>query len=433
MDEKAGTEVRKFRFAAYGFVDRRGGSVASANSELLEELLRNGHRVDFYTIERFLNPTELSRYAGYRFLPVGVRPILAGWKLVDRLPLGFWTYAYSQLSGWLHDSTIARRIAREHATQPYDFLLSLGLLAPFRVKGLPCLSWPQSAPQSEWEALRRLRPTLRQFIGRGLYAALALVYWRKQRQSRSRLAFSDRIVCGSRWTASQWQEFGFPAAAIQPIAYPIDLDQFQLVARAEEHVPVFRFLWLGRIVPRKRLDLLLAAFKLLRAQCPDVELLIVGRFTYAKGLARLLDEYAGVGGIDYRPAVAHDEIPRLLRQVDAIVQPSENEDIGSTVLEGLACGLPAIVGPTNGTRDYFGASSVVFEEYTPESLAAGMSRLMDTVRSGRAAVAADCRAAAERFLSVERVVAALEEVLATIAEGSGTVLAENATGRWKRD
>jgi glycosyltransferase involved in cell wall biosynthesis len=412
---------RRLAIAAYGIAARGGGSVASAGSLILDQLLCRGHRVDFYTARGYVDPAELNSHERYRYFPILAPRTAAGWKAIERMPEVVRPPAallYSQYSVACHDRAIARAIAEGHARQSYDVFLMLGHLAPFRIAGLPGVSWPQGPPLSEWRTLRSLRGPLEPYLGSGLYAALAILYRFKHRVSRRQVGFSDRIICGSLWAAGEWADFGVAPGSVRPIPYPIDLEMFRPAPSegvAAGEVPG-RFLWLGRIVPRKRLDLALAAFRLLKAARPEASLTILGDFPYAKGLRRLLSDHADVEGIDYRSSLARSEVPRLLRRADAIIQPSESENLGSAVLEGLAAGLPAIVGPTNGTKDYLGDSSIVFDAYTPEAIASAMAQMIDRIRSqGREAIASDCRSAAERHLAAGPIVDAVE---ATIREAS---------------
>jgi glycosyltransferase involved in cell wall biosynthesis len=421
-------EPRRLHLAVYGFVSRNGGSVASANFLLLDRLLSLGHTVEFHGIGGAHVPEGLIGRPGFTYTPTSVRPVLAGWRAMEaavpRRLRAVPTVVYAQLSNALHERAIGREVARRHAARPYDALVCLGLRAPFRVPGLPALSWPQGAPQTEWESLKSLRPVLRRYASPGLYQGLGALYRYKQATARRQLPFSDLILCGSRWTAARWVEFGAAPGAVLPLPYAFEVDTFSPAHRDPEPdgSTTFRFLWLGRIVPRKRLDLLLEAFQLLRAERPDVELLIVGAFGYARGYRRLLDEYAHVGGITHLSGVPRGEVPSLFRRVDAVVQPSENEDIGSAPLEALCCGIPSVVGPTNGTLDYLGDSAEVFDSYTPDSLKSSLSRMIDRVLSDRAAVSSSARASAEHFLTVDTVVSQFLDALRAVISRHGSAV-----------
>lgn len=391
--------------------------MATANYMILEQLLAEGHSIDFHAIGGFIRPDGLIGRDRFTFVPTTVGAIRAGWKVLEgvvpRRLRAAPTMAYSTLSNAVHEQAIAREIGRRHTARPYDVLLVMGTLAPFRVPGLRCVSWPQGPPQTEWEALRSRRADIVKYCGRGLYLGLGALYRQKQRASRRLLKHSDLIVCLSRWSAEGWERFGVARESIRAIPYPYDLNLFRPVPRVEEPGGPFRFLWLGRIVPRKRLDLVLAAFQRLRAHNPalNAELLVIGRFDYARGFRRLLEEYQELPGLIYRPSATREEVATLFSRVDCVIQPSENENLGSAVLEGLCCGVPAIVGPTNGTQDYLDGSSIVFDAYTPESVESAMQRMIERVQSDRPRLAQTARAAAERHLRLDHVTRQLVEAM----------------------
>src|SRR5439155_6455459 len=114
------------------------------------------------------------------------------------------------------------------------------------------------------------------------------------------------------------------------LPYPIDLDAFcPDDMQPDLEAPII--LSLGRLDPRKRLDLLLEAFAELRATLPTARLRIVGRQGHIPGELSLLEGFALRDAVDYQPAVPRGQVPRLLREAAVLVQPSENENFGSAV------------------------------------------------------------------------------------------------------
>jgi glycosyltransferase involved in cell wall biosynthesis len=407
---------RPLLIVAYGYVHKEGGSVASASYLILERLLESGHAIEFHAIAGFIVPEGLIGRPGFTYVPTSIGLIHAGWGLIKKVPQRLRSgpaFAYSLVSNAVHERAIGRKIAARHAERPFDRLLVLGMLPPFRVPGLRCVCWPQGAPNGEWEALRSLKRRVVAAAGRIAYASLAALYAFKQGQARRRVHLADVVLCGSCWSVENWVRLGVPRPACHALPYPVALEVFRPDGPKAESPPgVTTFLWLGRIVPRKRLDLLLDAYAQLRRDRQDVRLLVIGRFAYARGLQKQLDRFGPGEGVEYRASIPRSEVPALLRSADVLVQPSENEDIGSSVLEALACGTLAIVGPTNGTRDYLSASSLVLDAYTPESLRDAMARAIAMLERDRTAISAEGRATAERLFSITAVVARVEAILA---------------------
>jgi len=406
------------RIACYALVEQHAGSVASANYLILEELLRRGHQVDLFAKADFVRrPEGLDRWPHFRYEGVLLerlrslhdrwRPLLRGG--LERV-VEDWIYRR-------HLDAIARRVAERHREQPYDVLLFLGVGAQFEVDGLPAVAWLQGPPQTEWQAIYRLRHRLIALSGRMLYWKLRAFYRHRQRMAQRELARCRAVICGSEWSRRHVIAFGAPAECVFALPYPFDLELFRPEPNVRPRNPGRRtFLWLGRIDPRKRLDLMLEAFALLLEKRRDVHLEIIGRFTYAPEYRRLIETFPFPEHLTYAPYIARTEVPDLLRSVDVIVQPSEDENFGSTVAEALCCGKPVVVGPTNGTGEYCGAAAFRFERYTPASLCAALEAALHAIETDPVGLAAVARRIAEEQFDVRRIGERLEAILMQTAE-----------------
>jgi glycosyltransferase involved in cell wall biosynthesis len=125
------------------------------------------------------------------------------------------------------------------------------------------------------------------------------------------------------------------------------------------------FLCAGAIGPRKNQLNLVRAFWLLR----DHRLLIVGE--PAAGCRR----YAGLvrqkakDNVEFRHRVDHDEMPRLIAECRALVQPSYIETPGLSAMEAAAIGVPIIVSNVAPVREYFGDLAYYCDPSRPASIA----------------------------------------------------------------
>jgi len=408
------------RLALYGFVGAASGSLASANSLILDELLARGHSIDFFAIDQFIRREALPDHPRLDYIPIAHRGAQSVWRWFDRrggLIKRFGYSTFGPISNSLHYRLLGKAIRQRHREAPYDALLSLGLLSPWRLHGAPTVSWTQGTPNGEafWFA-RHLGDMLRYGAGR-LLVPIAGVYAFKFLEAAMLHPRSDHILCGSQWAVSSWQQFGVRRHKLSALPYVVDLAQFPVAASpADKPAEEVLFLHLGRIVPRKRFDLLLRGFALTRQREPAAKLLVVGGFSIAPGYRRLLDDPALNAGVEYRPVVPRSEVPGLLARADVIVQPSENENFGSAIMEGLASGRPVLLGPTNGTKDYISPGSLVFRDYTPEAVADGMCEMIRRVRADRPGLAADARAAAERYYDVRAVTEQLLAVVDTVQD-----------------
>jgi glycosyltransferase involved in cell wall biosynthesis len=417
----AGPAPKRLRLAVYGYINQGSGSGPASHYLMMRELLRQGHEVDLYAIANFVVAGGLAAFAKCNYLPVAIPwADIVLHQVLLRLPrwLG-WIPAqlFNFVRHALYYHQIEALIYRRHREQPYDALLVLDVISPFRRKaGLPIVNWPPGSPLGEWEGIRNCRTAFLRYSSRWLYRAL-LAYYRVRVALARRLHWRcDQLICASRWTASCWQRLGFPPQRITVIPFCLDLERFSPAAaaavRADDGIT---FLHLGRIVPRKRLDLLIEAFRLLRAEQPGVKLLIVGGLAYAQGYRRLLEPGKAPEGLEYKERVPREQIPDLLRRVDVLVQPSENEDFGSAVMEALACGVPVVVGPTNGTGEYGDKAVFPFPHYTTHDLLDALHAATIEIRSNRMALAAAARHAAALHFKPESIAVQLRRLLLDIA------------------
>jgi glycosyltransferase involved in cell wall biosynthesis len=174
---------------------------------------------------------------------------------------------------------------------------------------------------------------------------------------------------------------------------------------------------LGRLDPRKRLDLLLDAFAVVLEAVPGARLRIVGRPGYAPNQLSLLERFPRRDAVEYREAVPRQEVPALLREATVLVQTSENENFGSSVAEALACGTPVVVGPSNGTADYIDESSMTFGDYDPRPVADSILTVIQRRAERPGEVRASTRAAAERWFAAPAVADGLLEIIEQAVEG----------------
>ncbi len=406
------------RLAVYGHLNRDAGSSAASHYLLVEEMLRRGHFVDLYAIDGFVTPQDLARFPNLTYRPASLALADGAFRFCyTRLPRRVGAVPSFLVNTARHRAyyqRLAGMIRRRHRERPYDALLVLDLFSnPFpRIDRLPCVVWMQAAHRTELDAVLKQKRTIISLCGRAYYWALVAYYRCKVAVSESqvRLGNWDHIVACSRWNARAFLDIGVPPRRLSVLPFMLDMARFRPAASWEGRGRQVVFLHLGRVVPRKRLDLLLEAFARLRAEDPDVSLLLIGRFAYAHGYRRLLGLERMPPGVEYRTEVPRAEVPELLRSVDVLVQPSENETFGSSVMEALGSGVPVVAGPTNGTAEY-APRDFLFDAHTPESLLAAMRRCAAAVRADRAAVARQARQAAEAAFDVASVTGRFVELV----------------------
>jgi len=131
------------------------------------------------------------------------------------------------------------------------------------------------------------------------------------------------------------EEYSGPTEKDAPIQTP-------LISKLEKDSS--RLLFLGRLHPKKGLDLLISAFERLRAKYSDWELVIAGpdEGYYARQLHQLgaLPDFQG--SVRFTGPVTGHAKKALLRSADLFVLPSYSEGFPMSVLEAMACSIPVV-------------------------------------------------------------------------------------------
>jgi glycosyltransferase involved in cell wall biosynthesis len=400
--------VKSLKIACYGYAEKSVGSVAGANFLILEELLQRGFEIDFFGWPGFTEPEELFGYKNFRYVPITTQSKKG--LIINSFPKPFIPVLRKAFDP--DRPLVNLEILKQHTNRQYDLVVYLGTHCPDKIAALPVISWVQGPPRTEWMYIHKNRSTLFK-VGAFRFYLTALIYYtykdlvRMKRELRS----SDLLISGSQWSTEQFIRFGINSKKLRALPYPINTEVFNVQQKPSKQPGEEKtFLWLGRIDSRKRLDLLLDAYKLVLQERKDVYLKIRGDFSHTNKHKKLLDQFEFPKYIEYKPFVNRSEVPNLFSQCDILIQPSEAENFGSSVAEALCCGLPVIVGPTNGTKDYISASSFVFEEYSPEALKESMLKSLNAVETNQAQLISDARSTAEKNFSVSKIVDGLEDI-----------------------
>lgn len=135
-------------------------------------------------------------------------------------------------------------------------------------------------------------------------------------------------------------------------------------------------LFVGRIHPIKRLDLLVDAFVRVRREYPGTRLVIAG--PDEAGLRADLTARAGNAAlsIHWTGQVTNEQRNTLLAEANALVLCSDSESFGLSVLEAMSAGVPVVVTDTCGWNDVgaHGAGFVVPQH--PDAIASALGRII---------------------------------------------------------
>lgn len=189
----------------------------------------------------------------------------------------------------------------------------------------------------------------------------------------------DHFVANSRQTAARIaRHYRRESEVVHP---PVDVERFAPDGREPDDF----YLVVSRLVEYKRIDLAVEACNRLGRR-----LVVVGDGPGMAGLRRL----AGPT-VEFRGKLPDAEVAALYARCRAFLFPG-HEDFGIAPVEVQAAGRPVVAYGRGGAEETVidGATGVLFDEQSVESLCAAMLRL----EQGRF-VPADCRRNAERFAS----------------------------------
>jgi glycosyltransferase involved in cell wall biosynthesis len=168
--------------------------------------------------------------------------------------------------------------------------------------------------------------------------------------------------------------YEMPESGVELKGYPpIDYS-----ARPEVRVtdPV-RFLYLGRLVDWKAVDLLLEAFKGVVAAHPTARLDVLGDGPMLEPLRKRNAELGLENRIAFQGWVSKAQGLERLRTSDVFVLPSLRECGGNALLEAMAVGLPCVATNWGGPGKYLDETcGLRVDPETKEGFVAGLARAM---------------------------------------------------------
>ena len=210
----------------------------------------------------------------------------------------------------------------------------------------------------------------------------------------------DTVIATCSDEAFELKSLGVPGRRIAVAPCGVDLELFHPDGERDERGARHRILSVGRLVPRKGVDLTIRALaQLVASGLDDIELLVVGgsdgsgllRDPAIAELARLANEL-GVGRhVRFLGQVPQHRMPPIFRSADAVVCAPWYEPFGIVPLESMACGTPVVAATVGGLIDTVvdGVTGVHVPPRDPEAIASALQLLLaDDERRERLGAAA---------------------------------------------
>lgn len=144
-------------------------------------------------------------------------------------------------------------------------------------------------------------------------------------------------------------------------------------------------LHVGRIMPRKNVETLLAAFDLIAGRFPDLNLVLAGGAGYAsEGALQQRADSPYRERIRLTGWIPEQEMGPLYAGASALVFPSKHEGFGLPTIEAMACGTPVVASPEAASQEVAGDAVLRTDCTNAATLAATLVEILtDTALSER--------------------------------------------------
>jgi D-inositol-3-phosphate glycosyltransferase len=172
---------------------------------------------------------------------------------------------------------------------------------------------------------------------------------------------ADRIIATCSDEVFELKAMGIDTAKVSIAPCGVDLGLFTADGPPAPKPRTHRILSVGRLVPRKGVDLVIRSLpQLAAAGFDDVELLIVGGGAEpgvlhtdpeVRRLLAVAQELGVAGNVTLRGQVPRGDMPGLFRSADAVVCTPWYEPFGIVPLEAMACGVPVVAAAVGGLQD----------------------------------------------------------------------------------
>lgn len=229
---------------------------------------------------------------------------------------------------------------------------------------------------------------------------------------------AHRVVCNNQHLEQLLlKDYKLPRPCLTMIPNGVDTDYFQPPASNRQNGQPL-ILSIGRLVPDKDQETLLAAFRLLLAEHPTARLWLVGDGPLQNRLRRNLQEHGLGTQAELLPA--QQDIRPFLAQASVFALSSFTEALPNVVLEAMAAGLPVVATRVGGLPEAVlpGQTGLLVPPGNPAALARALAELLaDEPR--RSAFGQAGRERAVREFSLAQVVSRYEALFRQCLAATG--------------
>ena len=186
---------------------------------------------------------------------------------------------------------------------------------------------------------------------------------------KTSLRSCDALVAQSQSSANLIEQLCKRAVIVAPMGYPDPgvFDHESHKIRDRTH-----FLAVGRIDdPRKRVDVLLEAYKLVRVQHSEAPNLIIATGSQPRADTLRQVETLGLSAhVSFEVGITDERLTDLYQQAVALLHTADQEGLGLIVLEAMSAGIAVVCTRCGGPEDILrdGVDGVLVERRNPQAI-----------------------------------------------------------------
>lgn len=216
-----------------------------------------------------------------------------------------------------------------------------------------------------------------------------------------------RFVVSKYWQEHLKRDYGYESV----IAYNgLDPSDFEPLPKNRSEVPTVLFV--GGLEPRKGLEYLVQAMKIVVGTFPDARMVAVAKTGFRgtddwSSYRMLADRLGLTNSVEFYDSVGQETLLGFYSDCDVLALPSKNEGWGLSLMEAMACGKPVVASRVGGIPELVrdGTDGILVESGDVEALADSILRLLkDPALRKRMGKAGRQRVKAFKWDSTARVV-----------------------------
>ncbi len=202
----------------------------------------------------------------------------------------------------------------------------------------------------------------------------------------------DQLCAVSRVVADAAQALGTPRRPVRVVPNGADMDKCRPwpseQMREEFGLPLNERIvsYVGKLVPRKGVDILIEALGLLAQRPGGAPFLAAAGAGEMRGaLERRAQELGLADRVRFVGKVDHDRVGRWMAAGDVFVLPSHSEGLPTVVCEAMNCGVPVVATAVDGTPEIVrdGQTGLLVPAGDARALADALARVLDDPATAR--------------------------------------------------